>query len=226
MIVAQRRGGEALDRPLADAPPRPRRHPLERLRPHGGHHSGDPSTHHRRGPSGEAIPGYRLRVVDGELWIGGDAVARGYHGAPAKTAERFRDELGQRAGTAPVTASVEPTTTDLLPWPPRRAGEGARAARKPAEVEVTPRRWRRSRGRGARADGRPWPLYRGDGRPTRCGSSSRRGSPAAMVLGAFVVLPGRGSSRRQESIMPPPRPGADDGRRHARGRRRGLLEGL
>ncbi|MFE2407683.1 amino acid adenylation domain-containing protein [Kitasatospora sp. NPDC059408] len=51
-------------------------------------------------PIGRALPGYRTLVLDadgnpapvgmqGELYVGGDAVARGYLGRPALTAERF-----------------------------------------------------------------------------------------------------------------------------------------
>jgi amino acid adenylation domain-containing protein len=52
-------------------------------------------------PIGKALPGYRLHVLDedgepvapgnpGELWIGGEGVARGYRNDPERTAERFQ----------------------------------------------------------------------------------------------------------------------------------------
>ncbi|WP_329015249.1 non-ribosomal peptide synthetase [Streptomyces sp. NBC_01601] len=40
-------------------------------------------------PIGHALPGVRAHVVDGELYVGGGGVARGYVGRPALTAERF-----------------------------------------------------------------------------------------------------------------------------------------
>ncbi|MYZ07667.1 amino acid adenylation domain-containing protein, partial [Streptomyces sp. SID2999] len=40
-------------------------------------------------PIGRALPGVRTRVVDGELYVGGKGVARGYLGRPGLTAERF-----------------------------------------------------------------------------------------------------------------------------------------
>ncbi|MGN6275438.1 MAG: amino acid adenylation domain-containing protein, partial [Solirubrobacterales bacterium] len=54
-------------------------------------------------PIGRALPGYRLYVLDGEgepvqdgetgeLWIGGEGIARGYRGDPERTAERFRPD--------------------------------------------------------------------------------------------------------------------------------------
>ena len=54
-------------------------------------------------PIGRALPGYRLYVLDaegepvrdgepGELWIGGEGVARGYRDDPERTAERFRPD--------------------------------------------------------------------------------------------------------------------------------------
>jgi amino acid adenylation domain-containing protein len=59
------------------------------------------------GSIGRPIPGSRVRVVDpfgqpapvgavGELWIGGDGVARGYLGRPELTAERFVVANGER----------------------------------------------------------------------------------------------------------------------------------
>ncbi|HEY0573081.1 MAG TPA: non-ribosomal peptide synthetase [Pseudonocardia sp.] len=58
-------------------------------------------------PYGGPLRGVALRVVDhlggdrpdwvaGELWIGGDAVARGYRGDPERTAERFVERDGRR----------------------------------------------------------------------------------------------------------------------------------
>ncbi|MEU8512749.1 amino acid adenylation domain-containing protein [Kitasatospora sp. NPDC048722] len=61
-------------------------------------------------PIGRALPGYRTLVLDGhgnpvpigvqgELYVGGDAVARGYLGRPALTAERFvPDPFGDTPG--------------------------------------------------------------------------------------------------------------------------------
>jgi amino acid adenylation domain-containing protein len=54
-------------------------------------------------PIGRALPGYWLYVLDddgkpvrdgepGELWIGGEGVARGYRDEPERTAERFRPD--------------------------------------------------------------------------------------------------------------------------------------
>ncbi|ONI77952.1 salicylate synthase [Actinosynnema sp. ALI-1.44] len=58
-------------------------------------------------PYGTPLRGVRCRVVDplgrdcpdwvaGELWIGGDGVARGYRGDPARTADRFVEHDGLR----------------------------------------------------------------------------------------------------------------------------------
>ncbi len=54
-------------------------------------------------PIGRPLPGYRLHLLDdagrptprgeaGELWIGGEGVARGYRSDPERTAERFRED--------------------------------------------------------------------------------------------------------------------------------------
>ncbi|MFT2019315.1 non-ribosomal peptide synthetase [Streptomyces sp. 796.1] len=64
-----------------------------------GHRVGPRDTH--TVPVGRPLPGSTLYVLDaalrplpagelGEVWIGGDKVARGYHRAPGLTAERFR----------------------------------------------------------------------------------------------------------------------------------------
>ncbi|MFV2019305.1 condensation domain-containing protein [Micromonospora sp. LOL_023] len=59
-------------------------------------------------PIGLPLPGVRATVVDGELWISGPALARGYLGRPELTARRFTT----RAGTpAYRTGDV----VDLLP---------------------------------------------------------------------------------------------------------------
>ncbi len=61
-------------------------------------------------PIGRALPGYELHVLDrdgepaadgedGELWIGGPGVGRGYRNDPERSAERFRpDRFSDRAG--------------------------------------------------------------------------------------------------------------------------------
>ncbi|MER6347257.1 amino acid adenylation domain-containing protein [Streptomyces sp. NPDC001595] len=64
-------------------------------------------AHWRAVPYGTPLRNVRCRVVDGrgrdcpdwvpgELWIGGDGVARGYRGDPARTAERFVERDGVR----------------------------------------------------------------------------------------------------------------------------------
>jgi len=45
---------------------------------------------------GEPLPGVAYRVVDGELWIGGDGLALGYAGDPDATARVFVEHDGQR----------------------------------------------------------------------------------------------------------------------------------
>ena len=42
-------------------------------------------------PIGTPIRGTTVEIIDGELWVGGDGVARGYLNQPALTAERFLD---------------------------------------------------------------------------------------------------------------------------------------
>ncbi len=45
---------------------------------------------------GNPLPGVTYRVIDGELWIGGDALAFGYLGDPEETARRFPVHDGSR----------------------------------------------------------------------------------------------------------------------------------
>ncbi|MEJ7599262.1 MAG: AMP-binding protein [Kofleriaceae bacterium] len=45
---------------------------------------------------GEPLPGVRYEVVDGELWIAGEALALGYAGDPEETARRFVIRGGER----------------------------------------------------------------------------------------------------------------------------------
>jgi non-ribosomal peptide synthetase component F len=45
---------------------------------------------------GDPLPGVSYRVIDGELWIGGDCLALGYAGDPAATARAFVELDGQR----------------------------------------------------------------------------------------------------------------------------------
>lgn len=47
--------------------------------------------------NGEPLEGVEVELVDGRVWLGGDVVAAGYVGDPARTAEHFRtDDDGQR----------------------------------------------------------------------------------------------------------------------------------
>jgi acyl-CoA synthetase (AMP-forming)/AMP-acid ligase II/nucleoside-diphosphate-sugar epimerase len=45
---------------------------------------------------GEPLPGVAFRVIDGELWIGGDGLALGYAGDPGATARAFVEQGGRR----------------------------------------------------------------------------------------------------------------------------------
>jgi acyl-CoA synthetase (AMP-forming)/AMP-acid ligase II/thioester reductase-like protein len=55
----------------------------------------DPARWHRP-LIGDPLPGVAYRVVDGELWIGGDCLALGYAGDPEATARRFVALDGRR----------------------------------------------------------------------------------------------------------------------------------
>ncbi|WP_282082922.1 non-ribosomal peptide synthetase [Streptomyces tendae] len=50
-------------------------------------------------PIGSPLPGVRARIADGELWVGGAGVARGYVGRPGLTAERFVPDPSGPAGS-------------------------------------------------------------------------------------------------------------------------------
>jgi amino acid adenylation domain-containing protein/thioester reductase-like protein len=50
----------------------------------------------RGGTLGRPLPQVRYRVVDGELWIGGQCLARDYAGDPERTRERFVSDPGGR----------------------------------------------------------------------------------------------------------------------------------
>ena len=100
-------------------------------------------------PAGSRVPFGAF----GELHIGGEGVARGYHDRPELTAERFVD----RPGMGRVYA-----TGDVVRIHPRRRRRVRRARRQPGEDPRSPHRARRDRGGARRAPG---------GRPVRRGRS-------------------------------------------------------
>jgi amino acid adenylation domain-containing protein/thioester reductase-like protein len=183
-------GGEALDRPLADA-----------LRARVG------ALWNAYGPTeatiwatlgritgevhlGEPIPGYRLRVVEGELWIGGDAVARGYHGSPARTAERFRDEFGTRWYR--TGDRVERCDDGRLLYRGRLDDQvkvgGQRV--EPAEIEAALAALAGVREAAVRAlDGRLVAFYSGEATPDALREALGARLPGAMVPRTLVALP-------------------------------------
>ncbi|MEM6455301.1 MAG: amino acid adenylation domain-containing protein, partial [Acidobacteriota bacterium] len=91
-------------------------------------------------PIGQPIPNTTVYVLDpamqlapigswGELWTGGDGLARGYHARPARTAERFRpDAFGGAAGARLYG------TGDRVRW--RHDGRLDFAGRLDAQVKV------------------------------------------------------------------------------------------
>lgn len=73
-------------------------------------HAVDPNVHHDRVPLGSPLAGKSMSVVGadgvavpdgepGEIWLGGAGIARGYHGRPELTAQRFVDGQGRRYRT-------------------------------------------------------------------------------------------------------------------------------
>lgn len=221
-------GGEALDRPLADAL---RARVAALWNAYGPTEATIWATLGRITGEvhlGEAIPGYRLRVVEGELWIGGDAVARGYHGAPAKTAERFRDEFGTRWYR--TGDRVERTDDHRLLYRGRLDDQvkvrGQRV--EPAEVEAALAAVAGVREAAVRAlDGRLVAFYCGDVTADALRTSIAARLPAAMVPGAFVALPSlpRSSSGKiDRAALRVPTRTTDDVTRE--GGVVGMLEGL
>ncbi len=204
-------GGEALDRPLADA-----------LRERTG------ALWNAYGPTeatiwatvgrvagevslGDPIPGYRLRVVDDELWIGGAAVARGYRGAPERTAERFRDELGERWYR--TGDGVEVCDDGRLRYRGRLDEQvkvgGQRV--EPGEVETLLRAQPGVREAVVRAfDGRLVVFYSGDASVEALRGALAERLPPGLVPRTFVALPSlpRASSGKVDraSLRPPEAP--------------------
>ena len=112
------------------------RRALEPVRPHRDDHLVDGGTS-RAGASaitiGSPIARHRLYVarctpatappgVPGELFIGGDGVARGYLGRPGLTAERFLPDPFSRAPGARMYR-----TGDRVRWPATAIGSNASA---------------------------------------------------------------------------------------------------
>ncbi len=59
-------------------------------------------------PIGVAFPGWSMHVVNGELWVGGVGVTRGYLKRPELTAKRFVDYHGERVYKSGDLVSVLP----------------------------------------------------------------------------------------------------------------------
>jgi thioester reductase-like protein len=221
-------GGEALDRPLADAL-RARVNTLWNA--YGPTEATIWATLGRITGEvhlGEPIPGYRLRVVEGELWIGGAAVARGYHGSPARTAERFRDELGTRWYR--TGDRVELCDDGRLLYRGRFDDQvkvgGQRV--EPAEIEAALVALAGVREAAVRAlDGRLVAFYSGEAEPDALREALTARLPRAMVPRAFVALgslPRSSSGKIDRAALRLPATPTDDTSRE--GGVTGMLEAL
>ncbi|MFF3847788.1 amino acid adenylation domain-containing protein [Streptomyces sp. NPDC002328] len=185
-------------------------------------------------PIGEALANTRLHVLDerlrplpvgvfGELYIGGDGVARGYHGRPALTAERFVADPFDDGGRLYRTG-------DLV----RRLADGGLEYRGRADGQVKVRGHRIELGEiEAALARRPevaaaaaavhgsgvdavlvgYVVWRdGDGDPAALRDFLREELPAPMVPGVLTALerlPLTPNGKLDRRALPAPAPGAD-----------------
>ena len=171
--------------------------------------------------------------VPGELYLAGVQLARGYHGRPALTAERFvADPFGAPASgcTAPATwcAADADGALEYLGRTDHQVkirGNRIELGEIEAALARACPRWRTGRGDRPRATGaagrlrRAAPAAAGRGRAARCAPRSPPRCPAPMVPAAVVLLddlPLTPSGKLDRAALPAPQaPAAEPGARAA-----------